>query len=83
MSPDEFSEEAANNVIEWMRTIPDKGLVKGELGRPIDTWWVVLRGYVLRSEWLRAKAENKDAAEVERRRKMFCEFLVRDGFYID
>ena len=83
MSPDEFTEEAANTVIELMRTNPDKGLVNGELGRPIDSWWVVLRGYVLRAEWLRAKAENKDATEVERRRKMFCEFLVSDGFYID
>ena len=82
MSPDEFSEQAANSVIEFMRTKPEKGLEEGTLGRPIDHWWVMLRGYVLRSEWLLANAEKKETAEVERRRKAFCEFLVSDGFYI-
>lgn len=83
MSPDAFTEEAANSIIEFMRTEPEKGLVKGELGRPIDSWWVVLRGYVLRSEWLRAKAEQMGTVEVESRRRKFCEFLVSDGFFID
>ena len=83
IQPSEFNEKNARRIIKLMEHEPETGLKEGPIGKPITSWAIFMKGYLLRTEWILADAENMSEQEVESRRKEFCQFLAEDGYYRD